>query len=343
MTSISSQHPDGAPLLSVAELSVRYPVSRGSWRGAASIPAVEGISLTLKAGETLGIVGESGCGKSTLARAILRLIPASAGRVSWLGRELSGLTPVELRGLRRQMQIVFQDPLASLDPRMRIVDSVAEPLATFRSELASAQRAREALQMLERVGLGAALANRYPHELSGGQCQRVAIARALILQPKLLVCDEPVSSLDVSVQSQVLELLRRLQRELQLSMLFISHNLAVVRQLSQRVMVLYLGRVMEMAPRAELFERPLHPYTRALLDSVPVLDPERERARELPPLRGEIPSPLTPPSGCVFRTRCPWAEERCASAVPPLEQPDAHREVACVRWRELDLSREHRP
>jgi oligopeptide transport system ATP-binding protein len=206
---------------------------------------------------------------------------------------------------------------------MRAIDSVAEPLAIFRSELTNAQRAREAAQMLERVGLGATLAQRFPHELSGGQCQRVAIARALILQPSLLVCDEPVSSLDVTVQGQVLELLQRLQRELRLSMLFISHNLAVVRQLSQRVLVLYLGRAMEMAPRSALFERPLHPYTRALLDSVPVLDPLRERARQAP-LRGEIPSPLNPPSGCVFRTRCPWAEERCAAAVPPLEQPDTH-------------------
>lgn len=338
MTTAARKASENQPLLEVESLSVRYPVSRGGWRRAASLGAVEAVSLTLEPGETLGIVGESGCGKSSLGRAILRLIPASAGRVSWLGRPMDELSEDELRGLRRQMQIVFQDPLASFDPRMRMIESVAEPLTTFRRELSSAQRAREALQMLERVGLGASLANRYPHELSGGQCQRAAIARALILQPKLLVCDEPVSSLDVPVQAQVLELLKRLQRELQLSMLFISHNLAVVRQISQRVLVLYLGRVMEMAPRSRLFERPLHPYTRALLDSVPILDPVRERARALAPLTGEIPSPLDPPSGCVFRTRCRWAEARCAAQVPPLESPDSQRQVACVRWRELDLA-----
>ena len=330
---------ESAPLLQVSNLSVRYPVRRGGWRRADELHALNSISLQVQAGETLGVVGESGCGKTSLARAVLRLIPASAGRISFLGRELGGLAPGELRELRQHMQIVFQDPLASLDPRMRIVESVAEPLAIFRPELSGAQRAGEALQMLERVGLGAALANRYPHELSGGQCQRVAIARALIVQPRLLVCDEPLSSLDVSVQGQVLELLRRLQREFQLSMLFISHNLAVVRQLSQRVMVLYLGRVMELAPRQALFERPLHPYTRALLDSVPVLDPARERARPVAPLRGELPSPVAPPTGCVFRTRCPAAQERCAAVVPPLEQPDLGREVACIRWRELDLSK----
>jgi oligopeptide transport system ATP-binding protein len=302
------------------------------------VHAADAVTLDLRRGETLGIVGESGCGKSSLVRAILRLIPASAGRVSWLGRDVGDFSGVELRALRREMQIVFQDPFASLDPRMSLLGSVAEPLAIFRRELSGAQRSREALQMLERVGLDASLAHRYPHELSGGQCQRAAIARALVLKPKLLVCDEPVSSLDVSVQTQVLELLKRLQRQMRLSMLFISHNLAVVRQLSQRVLVLYLGRVMEQAPRADLFERPLHPYTRALLDSVPLLDPERERARVLAPLRGEIPSPLNPPSGCVFRTRCPWAQARCAEAVPPLESAGAGRQVACVRWRELDLT-----
>ncbi|HJS21061.1 MAG TPA: oligopeptide/dipeptide ABC transporter ATP-binding protein [Steroidobacteraceae bacterium] len=337
MTATRDKRDDGA-LLSVDGLSVHYAVRRGGWHRAVHLGALETVSLTLRAGETLGIVGESGSGKSSLGRAILRLIPPSAGRISWLGREMGQLSAPELRVLRREMQIVFQDPLASLDPRMTILDSVAEPLANFRPELLGTQRAQAALQKLERVGLGASLANRYPHELSGGQCQRAAIARALILEPKLLVCDEPVSSLDVSVQGQVLDLLKRLQQELQLSMLFISHNLAVIRRVSQRVLVLYLGRVMEMAPRAELFERPLHPYTRALLDSVPILDPARERARPGAPLRGEIPSPLDPPSGCVFRTRCPWAEARCAAAVPALESPDSRREVACVRWRELDLT-----
>ncbi len=327
---------DTRPLLRVDALGVRYAVSRGAFRGTESLRAVDAVSFELRAGETLGVVGESGCGKSSLGRAILGLIPASAGRVSWLGRPMHELAPDELRALRQQMQIVFQDPLASLDPRMTILASVAEPLAIFRPDLTRDGRAREALEMLERVGLDAPLANRYPHEFSGGQCQRAAIARALIVQPRLLVCDEPVSSLDVSVQAQVLSLLRRLQRELRLSMLFISHNLAVVRQVSQRVLVLYLGRVMELAARDDLFARPLHPYTRALLESIPVLDPARERERPRVPLRGEIPSPLHPPSGCVFRTRCPWAQARCADATPALESPSAQRQVACIRWRELD-------
>ncbi len=323
------------PLLIVDDLSVRYPVGGGLFRRADSLRAVEAVSFELRAGETLGVVGESGSGKSSLARAILRLIPRTAGRVSWLGRELSELTSDELRMLRREMQIVFQDPLASLDPRMTILESVAEPLANFQPEFGHAQRAQEARQMLERVGLGAELANRYPHEFSGGQCQRAAIARALVLKPRLLVCDEPVSSLDVPIQAQILNLLKRLQREMRLSMLFVSHNLAVVRQVSQRVLVLYLGRIMEVATCEELFARPLHPYTRALLDSIPVLDPVRARDRPVAPLRGEIPSPLCPPSGCVFRTRCAWAEPRCAAAVPALETLSGDRGVACIRWREI--------
>jgi oligopeptide transport system ATP-binding protein len=339
----SAGKPGEGVLLSVEDLSVRYPVNRGAWQRPALLRAVEAVSLTLQSGETLGIVGESGCGKSSLGRAILRLIPASAGRVCWLGRELAGLPAGELRALRREMQIVFQDPLASLDPRMSILASVAEPLTVFRTDLTRAKRSAEAMQMLERVGLDASFANRFPHELSGGQCQRAAIARALVLKPRLLVCDEPVSSLDVSIQGQVLDVLRRLQRELGLSMLFISHNLAVIRRISQRVLVLYLGRVMEVAPREQLFERPLHPYTRALLDSVPILDPLRERARALAPLRDELPSPLDPPSGCVFRTRCPFAEARCAVAIPPPESPAAQRQVACVRWRELDLGARSHP
>ncbi len=335
MTVMSANAREAEPLLIVDDLSVRYAVGGGLFRRAATLLAVDAVSFELKAGETLGVVGESGCGKTSLGRAILRLIPPSAGRVSWLGRPLSELSSDELRELRRTMQIVFQDPLASLDPRMTILDSVAEPLAVFRAELSRAQRARETRAMLERVGLGAELANRYPHELSGGQCQRAAIARALILEPRLLVCDEPVSSLDVSIQAQILNLLKRLQREMHLSMLFISHNLAVVRQVSQRVMVLYLGRIMELATREELYARPRHPYTRALLDSIPIPDPVRERERHLAPLPSELPSPLHPPSGCVFRTRCPWAEPRCAAIRPPLEAVSTSHQVACVRWREI--------
>lgn len=324
-----------ASLLVVDGLSVQFIIRRGLFGRAESLRALDGVSFELAAGETLGVVGESGCGKSSLARALLRLIPSSGGRVSWLGQSLAALPEERLRALRREMQIVFQDPAASLDPRMTIIASVAEPLAVFRPELSRTQRAQRAREMLARVGLGGELAARYPHEVSGGQCQRAAIARAMILEPRLLVCDEPVSSLDVSIQAQIVGLLKRLQREMRLSVLFISHNLAVVRQLSQRVLVLYLGRVMELAPRDELYARPRHPYTRALLESIPVPDPARERERKRAPWHGEIPSPLDPPSGCVFRTRCPWAEPRCAAARPSLETVGAGHQVACVRWREI--------
>lgn len=323
------------PLLAVDGLGVRFVVRGGLWRRARELRAVDRISFELRAGETLGVVGESGSGKSSMARALLRLIKPNVGRVSWLGQSLADLPPAQLRALRREMQIVFQDPLASLDPRMTISASVGEPLAIFSPELSRAERLQEVRAMLERVGLGGEVVNRYPHEFSGGQCQRIAIARALILKPKLLVCDEPVSALDVSVQAQIVNLLLRLQREMQLSMIFISHNLAIVRHVSQRVLVMYLGRMMEMAPREELYTRPRHPYTRALLESIPIPDPARELGRRVAPLPGEIPSGLEPPSGCVFRTRCPWAQPRCSSAIPPLESVSTNHQVACVRWREI--------
>lgn len=323
------------PLLTVDELGVRFVSRGGLLRRARELRAVERISFELRAGETLGVVGESGSGKSSMARAILRLIKPDAGRVSWLGQSLADLPASQLRALRSEMQIVFQDPLASLDPRMTISASVAEPLVIFRPELSGAERLQEVCAMLERVGLAGDIVNRYPHEFSGGQCQRIAIARALILKPKLLVCDEPVSSLDVSVQAQIVNLLLRLQREMQLSMIFISHNLAIVRHVSQRVLVMYLGRMMELAPREELYTRPRHPYTRALLESIPLPDPAREHDRHVEPLPGEIPSALDPPTGCVFRTRCSWAQPRCGSAIPPLESVSANHQVACVRWREI--------
>ncbi len=323
------------PLLAVDGLGVRFVLRDGLWRRARELHAVERISFELRAGETLGVVGESGSGKSSMARALLRLIKPSVGRVSWLGQSLADLPPARLRALRREMQIVFQDPLASLDPRMTVAASVAEPLAIFRPELSRTERLQEVRAMLARVGLAGEILNRYPHEFSGGQCQRIAIARALILKPKLLVCDEPVSALDVSVQAQIVNLLLRLQHEMQLSMIFISHNMAIVRHVSQRVLVMYLGRMMELAPREELYTRPRHPYTRALLDSIPTPDPVREQGRRVSPLPGEIPSSLEPPTGCVFRTRCPWAEPRCSSAVPALESVSVNHQVACVRWREI--------
>jgi len=322
-------------LLRVSGLRVHFPVRRGWLRSAGVLRAVDGIDLEIAAGEAVGIVGESGCGKSTLARAVLQLVRPTSGQVVWLGQSLETLSTGELKPLRRDLQIVFQDPLASLDPRMTIGEIVAEPLRVHRRELDAAGRRAEVSAMLGRVGLAGDIVNRYPHELSGGQCQRIGIARAMILRPKLLVCDEPVSSLDVSIQAQIVNLLRDLKSEYGISILFVSHNLAVVRRLCERVLVLYLGRMMELAPTDELYARPLHLYTRALLAAVPVPDPVIQPQRlELAP-QGELPSPTAPPSGCVFRTRCPHAVERCSLEVPVWEASGPAQRVACHRWREL--------
>jgi oligopeptide/dipeptide ABC transporter ATP-binding protein len=275
--------------------------------------AVDGISVQIREGEALGVVGESGSGKSTLARAVMRLLPTTKGEVVWTDRP----------------QMVFQDPLGSLDPRMTIGEIVEEPLRVHGGD-----RARVA-EMLVRVGISPELMNRYPHEFSGGQCQRVGIARAMILNPKLLVCDEPVSALDVSIQEQIVTLLADLKLEYGMSILFVSHNLSVVRCLCERVLVLYLGRMMELAPCAEIYERPLHPYTRSLLDAVPVPDPDVQPARLNGVLIGEPPSPLDPPTGCVYRTRCPHAVQVCAERVPVWEEAADGHLVACHRWREL--------
>jgi oligopeptide transport system ATP-binding protein len=328
----------GRPLLEVTELEVSFPVARGTWpfRRTDRLRAVDRVSLTVAAGETLGIVGESGCGKSTLGRAILRLIDAQAGQILWLGRDLRKLDKRGLRGVRRDLQIVFQDPLASLDPRMTVGQSIAEPLRTADRGYSRDERQRRVDETMRLVGLSPALAGRYPHELSGGQCQRVGIARAMIVRPKLIVCDEPVSALDVSIQAQILNLLRYLQARFGLALILISHDLAVIRHLCQRVLVLYLGRVVESAGREQLFERPRHPYTRALLSAVPVPDPVLERQRQRIVLRGDLPSPLDPPSGCAFRTRCRHAESRCAERRPELEPIAPGHEVACLRWAELD-------
>jgi oligopeptide transport system ATP-binding protein len=317
-----------APLLQVRDLAVDFATPHGRLR------AVDGVSFDLAAGEALGIVGESGCGKSTLGRAVLRLVPRSAGTVAWLGRDLHALPRGELRRARRDLQIVFQDPLASLNPRMTIGESIAEPLRVHEPGLGDAEIRRRVAEMLAAVGLGDGLQNRYPHEFSGGQCQRVGIARAMILGPKLVVCDEPVSALDVSVQGQIVNLLLELQRSRGTALVFISHNLAVVRRVCQRVLVMYLGRVMELATRDALYASPRHPYTRLLLDAVPTADPGVERAR--PPLvAGEVASPFAPPSGCVFRTRCAHAAPPCAATRPVLEPAGEGGSVACLRWREL--------
>jgi oligopeptide transport system ATP-binding protein len=317
-------------LLSVRGLGVRFP----SRRGGDPLVALEGVSFDLAPGETLGVVGESGCGKSTLARAVLRLLPVSAGTVLWQGQSLVSLTPAEMRALRREMQIVFQDPLDALDPRMTVGESVAEPLRSLQPELPRREVRARVAEMFELVGLAPDHVNRYPHEFSGGQCQRVGIARALVVKPRLVVCDEPVSALDVSIQAQIVNLLAELRRELGLTMIFISHNLSVVRHVSDRILVLYLGRVMELGAATELCAAPLHPYTQALIEAVPVPDPAVERARPRPALAGEVPSPLAPPSGCVFRTRCPRADGLCAERVPSLESGERGRQIACHHWRD---------
>jgi oligopeptide transport system ATP-binding protein len=323
-----------APILSVKDLRVTFRIRRGLFKPEAVLTAVDGVSFELRPGETLGLVGESGSGKSTLGRAVLRLLPRTTGRVTWLGQDLAQLTPEALRRLRADMQIVFQDPLASLDPRMTVGEIVAEPLRTFQPDLPKAEVRSRIVGMLTRVGLGPEHLDRYPHEFSGGQCQRIGIARAMINRPKLVVCDEPVSALDVSIQAQIINLLMKLQREDGLALIFISHNLSVVRHISHRIMVLYLGRVAELAERRALFREPRHPYTQALISAVPLPDPELERARRHLVLKGELPSPLAPPSGCAFRTRCPKATSICAAERPILEMTEDGHTVACHHWRE---------
>ena len=323
------------PLLEARRVGVTFEVSAGVFRRPLPLRALDDVSFVLGTGESLAIVGESGSGKSTLARAVLHLTPPTTGTVSWRGRSLSDLGAAQLRETRRELQPVFQDPRASLDPRMTITRIVAEPLAV--DGMSRAAQDERVAEVLERVGLSPALRHRYPHELSGGQCQRVAIARALVSNPALLVCDEPVSALDVSVQAQIINLLRVLSEQLGLAMLFVSHNLAVVRYVSSRVMVLYLGRVMECAPRDELYAQPLHPYTRALLAAIPDPFAPREKLRSAV-TRVELPSAFNRPSGCEFRTRCPFAVELCAAQRPPLEEAAPGRRVACHRWREVAAS-----
>jgi peptide/nickel transport system ATP-binding protein len=321
--------------LTISGLTVQFPVPRGWFARPAMLRAVDDVSLDLRAGEALGVVGESGCGKSTLARAALLLIRPTAGQVVWMGRSLEGLSARELKPLRREFQIVFQDPLASLDPRMTIGQIVDEPLRVHRPELNTGDRVRAVAEMLVRVGIAPDLVNRYPHEFSGGQCQRIGIARAMILKPRLLVCDEPVSALDVSIQEQIVTLLADLKREYGMCILFVSHNLAVVRRLCDRVLVLYLGRMMELAASQQLYTRALHPYTRDLLESVPIPDPDVQPARLARTLGGEPPSPLNPPSGCVYRTRCPHAKDVCGERVATWQEAEGGHRVACHRWREL--------
>jgi oligopeptide transport system ATP-binding protein len=321
-----------ASILSVRDLSVTFDVRpRGAWPWTPSLKlqAVSDVSFDIAPGESLGVVGESGSGKSTLARAIVGTVPSSGGRIIFEGQDLAGMDVRARRVHRRDVQMVFQDPLAALNPRMTVADIIAEPLVTHEPGTRKADARAKVGALMERVGLLPNLMNRYPHEFSGGQCQRIGIARALILRPKLLICDEPVSALDVSVQAQVVNLLKELQRELGLSMIFIAHDLSVVRHVSDRIVVMYLGRVMEAAGARDLTVDPRHPYTRALIASVPIPDPVQEKARVRPVLEGELPSPMNPPTGCVFRTRCPQAQAACAEGRPEALDLVGGRLVAC--------------
>jgi peptide/nickel transport system ATP-binding protein len=322
---------DAPPLLEVSDLRVHFRLAPETMFAKARVlKAVNGLELALRPGETLGVVGESGCGKSTLARAVLQLVPATTGRVTLLGEDITGKDKKSMRIHRRDMQVVFQDPLASLNPRMTVGNIVAEPLWTHFPSMPRREVRQKVEAMLGRVGLGPEHVNRYPHEFSGGQCQRIGIARALVLEPRLVICDEPVSALDVSIQAQIVNLLMDLQAEMNLALVFIAHDLAVVRHISHRIMVMYLGRVVEVADRVTLYERPMHPYTQALIRAVPIPDPELERNKPHAPLQGDLPSPVDPPSGCAFRTRCPIAIDRCATETPELRQVGAHW-VACHR------------
>ena len=317
-------------LVSVRDLVKHFPIEGTD----DVLRAVDGVSFKIFAGETLGLVGESGCGKSTVGRCLLRLIEPTSGEISFEGRGILSLDRKALRQLRREMQIIFQDPYASLNPRMKVGDIVGEPLVIHDQGTKEERRERVA-ELLRRVGLDPDYMKRYPHEFSGGQRQRIGVARTLALNPKLIVADEPVSALDVSVQAQVVNLLQELQEEFKLTYLFISHGLAVVEHISTRVAVMYLGRIVEIAPAAELYANPLHPYTQALLSAIPIPDPTKKRNRII--LQGDVPTPINPPSGCRFRTRCPIAIEDCAHTDPELREVSYGHQVACIRvpgWNE---------
>lgn len=308
-----------SPIARVRDLSVEYKLRTGflGLQPTQTVKAVSQVSFDLNKGEILGLVGESGCGKSSLGKAIIRLIEPTGGQIEINGLDFCGLSGRQLRNHRSMVQMVFQDPYASLDPRMTVYDILAEPLRAH-GKRSRKEIADKISQTMNLVSLPTKHLKRYPHEFSGGQRQRVAIARALILDPRVVIADEPVSSLDVSVQAQILNLLRDIQRELQLSMIFISHNLAVVKYLADRIAVMYLGKIVEMGTRDQLFANPLHPYTQALLSAVPIPDPQKERARSHIPLKGELPSPVNPPKGCAFHTRCPLAFDRCRAETPVL-------------------------
>ncbi|MBI5842704.1 MAG: ATP-binding cassette domain-containing protein [Chloroflexi bacterium] len=316
-------------LLHVDNLVMHFPIYRGVFqRQVGAVHAVDGVSFDVKRGETLGLVGESGCGKSTTGRTILQLYKATAGKVLFDGADLMSLKREEMRWMRRQMQMIFQDPYASLNPRMTVADIVGEPLMVHNAATGKEIQERVA-HLLELVNLSPSFAGRYPHEFSGGQRQRIGVARALALQPSFIVCDEPISALDVSIQAQVVNLLEELQEQFNLTYLFIAHDLSMVRHISKRVAVMYLGVIVELAERDELYSQPLHPYTQALLSAVPIPDPLADARRKRVILEGDVPSPVNPPSGCRFRTRCPIADKICAETRPEFRQLKPGHFVAC--------------
>ena len=324
--------------LVLQDLKLHFPVIKGVVlrRQVGTVKAVDGVTLHLREGEILGLVGESGCGKSTLSRTVMQLLTATSGKVILEGRDLCCQSKAEVRRARINFQMIFQDPYASLNPRLTVYDTLAEAIGTRHPKTKGEEMRRRVSELMRKVGLAPRLMKKYPHEFSGGQRQRIAIARALAPEPKLVIADEPVSALDVSIQSQILNLIAKLCREMGLTLIFISHDLGVVRYIADRVAVMYLGRIVEVGEATEVMEKPLHPYTRALVSAIPVPDPARERSRKRLILQGDPPSPLNPPAGCAFHPRCPFAEERCKAAVPPLESfGGPGRTVACIRAGEI--------
>jgi oligopeptide transport system ATP-binding protein len=328
--SVSTEPTEQKPLLDVRNLVMHFPLTQGIiiQRKVGAVQAVDGVSFSVKKGETLGLVGESGCGKSTTGRAILQLYKPTAGVVDFNGKDLTKLDSGEMRKMRRHLQMIFQDPYASLNPRMTVGNIVSEPMQ-IHNLVPKSERTKRVQELLQTVGLNPYFANRYPHEFSGGQRQRIGIARALAANPDFIVCDEPVSALDVSIQAQIVNLLEDLQDQFGLTYLFIAHDLSVVRHISDRVAVMYLGKIVEMADRNELYENPLHPYTKALLSAVPIPDPVIEKKRERIILTGDVPSPINPPSGCHFHTRCPYVMDICKQVDPPFTPKGPDHLVAC--------------
>ena len=323
--------------LELQNLKTHFPVERGIVfkKQIGTVKAVDGVSLSLQRGEILGLVGESGCGKSTLGRTILQLIPPTEGTVILEGKHLGKLTKADLRRARADFQMIFQDPYASLNPRMTVYDALAEAIRSHK-EITSEEMPGRVSDLMKKVGLSPQFIKKYPHEFSGGQRQRIAIARALAVEPKLIIADEPVSALDVSIQAQIINLLAKLSREMDLTLIFISHDLSVVKHISDRIAVMYLGRIVELGPATKVFERPLHPYTKALVSAVPIPDPERESKRKRVLLPGDPPSPMNPPSGCPFHPRCPHMIPKCAEVVPAFETlDDPAQAAACIRLKEI--------